>query len=120
MNAAFVSYVMAALLLASGAAAKESRHEKSVSAREANARAIHHPHPDYPREARRLRMTGSGSVLVRVGADGKVISATIQKSTGHALLDGAILGAFRQWEFPPGEPFSFVNPVVYRVAGEDR
>jgi TonB family protein len=119
MKTTFVSYVMAFLFTA-GAASQERHVEKRISAREANALAVRHPHPDYPRRARRERMTGSGSVLVHVNAAGKVTSATMQKSTGHAVLDGAILIAFWQWEFPPGEPFSFVNPVVYRVAGEDQ
>ena len=81
--------------------------------------AIRHPHPDYPVEARRRYMTGRGIVLGIIDAKtGHLKSVTMEQSTGHALLDDAVLRAFRQWTFKPGTIRRFRIPVTYTMEGK--
>lgn len=41
----------------------------------------------YPREAMQLRLTGTVSFRLAIGADGKVTECTVTESSGHSLLD---------------------------------
>src|SRR5258708_1802175 len=67
------------------------------------------PHIDYPAEARRAGITGSGVVAVEVDCvTGKVTRAYMLKSTGSVILDDAAMSAFRQAKFLPG---SFGSPI---------
>jgi TonB family protein len=84
--------------------------------KKAEAVAIHHPHPDYPLEARRLHLTGRGIVLGIVDTKtGQLKSVKMEHSTGHAILDDAVLRAFRQWTFRPGTIRQFRIPVMYTM-----
>jgi TonB family protein len=60
------------------------------------------PWPQYPYEARRRRLTGTGVLRIYVDESGKVTGVTIIKSTGHRQLDDAGLKAFGQWRAKPG------------------
>jgi protein TonB len=81
---------------------------------EAKPFALKHPYPEYPLEARRLRLMGKGIVVGIVDRkSGNVTSVTMEKSTGHAILDDAVLRAFRQWRFKPGTIREFHFPVNY-------
>lgn len=51
---------------------------------------------DYPPEARRSRWTGTSLVQVRVGVDGMVREAEIQRSSGYELLDERALAIVRR------------------------
>ena len=76
------------------------------------------PRPRYPTDAQGHHPVGSGVVLMQVDTKtGRVISATMEKSTGHKILDDAILEAFRKWHFRPGAtpeevraPITFTHP----------
>ena len=60
------------------------------------------PYPKYPYEARARHITGKGILILHVDrAKGIVTSVSIQKSTGHKILDDAAVEAFRQWRFKP-------------------
>jgi TonB family protein len=84
--------------------------------KEAEAAAIHHPHPDYPLEARRQHLSGRGIVVGVVDRrTGKLESLKMEQSTGHALLDDAILRTFHQWSFKPGTISRFHIPVSYTI-----
>lgn len=48
--------------------------------------------PDYPEQARAERIGGSGSIQIRV-SDGKVIEAKVERSSGSAEMDAAMM----QW-----------------------
>ena len=70
--------------------------------------------PDLPVEARRWRLEGAGLYRIQIDlGTGKVVKATVLRSTGHAILDNSVLGALRRWQFKPGTwkemdiPFSF-------------
>src|SRR6266850_211618 len=67
-----------------------------------NATVISAPEPSYPYHARIRGLVGSGIVLLEVDKrTGLVISARMQPSTGHKILDDAALKAFKKWCFNP-------------------
>ena len=82
------------------------------------ADATHAPRPDYPYEARRLGLTGSGIVKIEVDPEsGRVTSLRMDPSTGHAILDQAATEAFRLWRFKPGSARRIRTPITFTVAG---
>lgn len=74
------------------------------------------PRPEYPYEARRARITGSGVIVLELdSATGKVKTAQMAPSTGAPILDRAALDAFRQWRFKPGTPSPIKVPIAFSV-----
>jgi TonB family protein len=70
--------------------------------------------PDYPYEAQRTNITGSGVCVMLVDiATGKVTSATMEQSTGNELLDKVTTDAFRKWRFKPRTVSEVRVPVTY-------
>ena len=61
--------------------------------------AISHPAPDYPIEARRRHLVGSGVYQAKVDEYGDVDSVTIITSTGYPILDNAAVKALKKWRF---------------------
>lgn len=59
------------------------------------------PTPPYPRLARRRGLEGLTVLLLQVAADGRVTSARVAESSGHAILDEAALAAVRAWRLTP-------------------
>jgi protein TonB len=45
----------------------------------------------YPKHARLLKLKGKGVIKITIARNGKVIKSQIDKSTGYAILDGAML-----------------------------
>lgn len=77
------------------------------------------PRPDYPYEARRARITGTGVVIMRVDTStGKVVSCYMDPSTGSTVLDAAALQAFRQWRFKPGTVATARLPITFTMGGQ--
>ncbi|MFZ1218305.1 MAG: energy transducer TonB [Chthoniobacterales bacterium] len=78
------------------------------------------PRPDYPYEARRARITGSGVVIMQIDTStGKVVSCRMSPTTGNSALDAAALYAFRQWRFKPGTTFHMAQiPITFTMSGE--
>jgi protein TonB len=62
---------------------------------------VNNPSPDYPAEALAAGKEGRVVLRVKVGADGRVQSASVQRSSGHAEFDQAALAAVRRWQFRP-------------------
>jgi len=80
----------------------------------AKAEAINAPVPVYPYQAKRHHITGDGVCIVTVdAASGKVTDATMEQSTGNAILDKSTIEAFRQWRFKPGTVSRVRVPVTY-------
>jgi len=72
--------------------------------------------PDYPLDARRRRLQGSGILEAAVDfKTGRVTSVRMVKSTGHKILDDAALAAFRQWRFKPRLLRTFRTPINYTM-----
>lgn len=57
--------------------------------------------PDYPINAARNGDTGTVTLALLVGADGRVQDARVQKSSGHRELDRAALNALSLCQFKP-------------------
>lgn len=80
--------------------------------------ALSAPRPEYPYEARRRGITGSGVVRLTIDStSGTVTSATMMQSLGNAILDRSALSAFQRWRFRPGTPAVVTIPVTYTLSG---
>ena len=99
------------------------RHKPTVptgaaTMRAAKAMALYAPRPEYPYEARRQRITGSGVAVLSVDfATGQVTDVQMIRSTGSAVLDNATISGFRRWRFKPGTVSKVQTPVTYTLAG---
>ncbi len=81
------------------------------------AAMIFKPNIQYPYEAKRARVTGSGVVLVQVSPSGSVTSTSMGKSTGSAILDNAATSAFRSARFKPGTVPTVKIPITFTLTG---
>jgi TonB family protein len=80
--------------------------------------AITAPRPEYPYEARRQRLTGSGVATLTIDvATGAVINVTMSRSTGSAVLDNATINGLRRWRFRPGTVSRVQTPITYTLTG---
>ena len=80
----------------------------------AESMAISAPLPEYPYEAKRRNLTGSGTCVVTVDtATGTVTSATMSQSTGSPLLDKLTIQTFKSWRFKPGTVSQVRVPISY-------
>lgn len=76
------------------------------------------PRPQYPYEARRANITGSGIVTIEVDpATGRVKNAYMDPSTGSVILDNAALFALRRWRFKPGKVTRARLPITFTMGG---
>src|SRR5438045_6262473 len=74
--------------------------------------------PEYPYEARRAHITGTGVVFIQIDTlTGRVVSCHIDPSTGTIELDVAALAAFRDWRFKPGTVAKARIPVTFTMGG---
>jgi TonB family protein len=60
---------------------------------------VKHVSPVYPVAARDQKITGVVILEARIGADGRVVEASVLRSIPE--LDQAALDAVKQWEFTP-------------------
>ncbi len=80
----------------------------------AQAMAVSAPLPEYPYQAKRANITGSGVCVMTVDtASGKVTNAVMTQSTGDAMLDTVTTNTFRRWRFKPGTVSQVRMPVDY-------
>ncbi|MDQ6859994.1 MAG: TonB family protein [Verrucomicrobiota bacterium] len=80
--------------------------------------ALSAPRPEYPYEARRQRLTGSGvAVLLIDPASGAVANVSIVRSTGSPILDNAAISGFRRWRFRPGSVSKVNAPITFTLTG---
>jgi TonB family protein len=86
--------------------------------RSVKAMVIYAPRPVYPYQARRLRITGSGTALLTIDpALGNVTDVQMVQSCGNAILDNATLEALRRWRFKPGTAVKVQVPITYTLTG---
>jgi protein TonB len=84
----------------------------------ARVMALSAPRPEYPYEARRQRLTGSGVAMLIVDfASGNVLDVRMVQSTGSAVLDNAAVSGFRRWHFKPGTVSKVQTPISFTLAG---
>lgn len=90
----------------------------SVTLSSAKVLATNAPRPEYPYEARRQKITGSGTVVMSVDpVTGTVTDASMWQSTGNQVLDNATLAAFRRWRFKPGTVTRVKSPITFTMTG---
>jgi len=76
--------------------------------------AVSAPLPEYPYQAKRANITGSGVCVMTVDtASGKVTNAVMTQSTGDAMLDTVTTNTFRRWRFKTGTVSQVRVPVDY-------
>ncbi len=93
---------------------------RSNNMRSARVSALSAPRPEYPYEARRQRLTGTGLATLSVDViTGEVTSVTMTRSTGSAVLDNATISAFRRWRFKPGTVTLVQTPITFTMAGAE-
>jgi protein TonB len=89
-----------------------------MSMSSAKAQAVSAPRPEYPYEARRSKLTGSGVCVMTVDpGSGAVTSADMAQSTGSPILDNAATSAFRRWRFKPGTVSKVRTPITFTMTG---
>ena len=80
--------------------------------------ALYSPKPNYPYEARRGRITGSGIAQLTLNSmNGNVLDARMAQSTGSSILDDATVDALRRWRFQPGVATNINVPITYTLRG---
>lgn len=86
-------------------ASSTATEESQFSPAEALSWVAYAPKPQYPLEARRLWLTGSGIYRLRIQIrSGRVKEVTVSRSTGWAILDYAAINTLKEWRFKPGAP----------------
>jgi protein TonB len=89
-----------------------------MSMSSAKAVAVSAPRPEYPYEARRSKLTGSGVCVMTVDTtSGAVTDASMATSTGSPILDNAATSAFRRWRFKPGTVSKVRTPITFTMTG---
>jgi protein TonB len=89
-----------------------------MSMSSAKAVAVSAPKPEYPYEARRSKITGSGVCVMTVDtASGAVTDASMSQSTGNPVLDNSAVAAFKRWRFKPGTVSKVRTPITYTLTG---
>jgi TonB family protein len=90
----------------------------SLTLSSAKVMALSAPRPEYPYEARRQRITGSGFVVMTIDSvTGRVIGAVMEQSTGSSVLDNAATTGFRRWRFRPGSVSRVRSPITFTMTG---
>jgi len=80
----------------------------------AKAIAVSAPLPQYPFQAKRAHITGSGlCVMIVDAATGKVTNAMMVESTGDEILDKVTTNTFQRWRFKPGTVSQVRVPITY-------
>lgn len=69
----------------------------------------------YPSEPIELGLEGNVTVLLVLDNSGRVASAEITSSSGHALLDAAALNAAKRLGRLPGNPRETLVPISFRL-----
>ena len=72
----------------------------------------------YPDRAKRRNLQGRVIITVTVGADGEIDELKITKSSGHRVLDRAVLKAVTEsapFSSPPNGPVTVIVPIQFRL-----
>jgi protein TonB len=72
-------------------------------------------HLFYPPQAVALGLEGEVILLLNLAENGQLVSASIARSSGHALLDQAALDAARRIGALPGNPRQTLFPVRFSL-----
>jgi TonB family protein len=91
---------------------------RAMHAGSVKALTLYAPRPNYPYEARRGGITGSGIAQLTVNPTvGNVIDAHMTQTTGSVFLDNSTLETLRRWRFKPGVASNVDVPITYTLMG---
>ena len=76
---------------------------------------IHKVTPDYPDVVKEQNIQGTVIVLVTIGPQGNVVTASIAQSSGNALLDKSALSAAEQSTFRPPTVNGVATTRQYKI-----
>lgn len=79
------------------------------------AAELNNPKPLYPLTAVRQGLQGRVLLMVEVQADGRAGRVTIEKSSGHAILDASAMNTVRLWQFIPARKDGVFYAQTIRV-----
>jgi TonB family protein len=123
----FIAIVASVVLIAGGRGASPTEpdrirviwkdgHRSEISEKELKQYTLFSPRPEYPREARRAKVTGVGVYILHVDKNsGAVTRVDIETSTDSKLLDACATTAFSQWRFKPGALLEVRMPSAFSV-----
>ena len=104
---------------AKAAAAKRAAEAKRVAVKPGS---VSRKSPKYPYSSRRAGHQGTTIITFVVGTSGRVTSARVTKSSGHAALDQAAISAVRTWRFTPARsglghavPYTYKQSIPFRL-----
>ena len=69
----------------------------------------------YPKEAQRMGIEGTTYLRILISERGRVLEATVRRSSGHPALDDAALRAVMLHFFEPGTPGLAILPITFRL-----
>lgn len=92
---------------------KSPRKLQGSTLRRAQASLSEHLY--YPPQAIQQGLEGEVILLLQLAEDGRLLSASIARSSGHALLDQAALEAARRITALPDSPRQSLFPVYFRL-----
>ena len=73
------------------------------------------PRPSYPSSSRSRGHTGTVVVEFVIEENGRVLSASVQKSSGWPELDQSAVANMRRWKFAPGKRDKRTIPIVFKL-----
>ncbi len=79
----------------------EDRADAGAAEESVAAAPVHTPEPPYPPLARRRGWSGRGVIEFKIAVDGACCDVRIVESTGHQILDDAMVDAVSRWRFQP-------------------
>lgn len=71
--------------------------------------------PAYPKRARELGWEGTVLLRLEVTANGRVAEVSVERTSGHTLLDQAAAETARSWRFAPERDGGFTMPATVDV-----
>lgn len=78
-------------------------------------RAILNAHRIYPRYARQRKMQGQAVVEIYISKTGQILDFKLSKSTGHHVLDEAVIAMIKKVPAFPSLPTSAAKPMWFKV-----
>ena len=82
-----------------------------------HADVLKHEWGEYPYQARRRRLEGTGWFRLQLRPDGSVADVKVMQSTGTSILDQSAVAAFFHWRFKPGKWKWVDEPMWFSVHG---
>jgi len=77
---------------------------------------VYYPTPEYPLEARREHMTGTGIFVLEVDApSGTVTRVKVVRSTGFPILDKSAVDTLKRWRFRPNKVAKIRIPITFSI-----